>query len=738
MSETSTLPVAENQLSKKENNTVQISHESCDIYYCTENQELLFLTTAAAKNLDEHASEIMTAVDEFHQANEGYSKAVEEFGVLNSKIEESAALPDKESNISNQEANLTGKRDALRKVIGKFESEGAGYDDVVELIPISRKNGGAGTKKRYAFAKKGYVDNLGAGVRHKVKFKQSDADSILKRENGNITGISVAKLKKQIKDLEFENKGVNLFDPIDKKLIDETLTGWAESWNNSLVSHKEIGQFIDFSAGAQFMRCTSNLAASAEWDPSTGELAIKGEFKATLSLASGIVETTFYLPDRVGWSLTFQPENRTEPLKMGMLRVYLKTSLIGFVGASAQAEAQLQITTYGGKQMIMGNSAGRLPRFSERHVNGATFHKAREENEDGAKVSAEAFGGARAELKLAGGVQWLQPPELTVRQGKTGDDAKEANEFADFCTFTESLVGMAGAGIGGTFQCDFVNGKFCFKIAASLCVGLGAKGSFEAEVDFDKFYEFSKWLIYQLYGLDYAFFEIMAQKAFEAFTQVSVLLLSDMEESIAKGLRSSQETLITIGKEFNSLVNSIESAFDESERRNQLATKIINNPDLILMRTPEAKGILLYLLTHHGTSDHFDFDNRGDYFIDIYQERKQAIIVVLQSIQTQREWFQIFSRFNTSGSGMAEGNSALKYMVAQNSMNAVRRFLQEGFDKDREMDLIYKRLRTTPAWGYALTMNNTTAYRLTTADNPFYPRMGTFSPLSGANSEEWS
>jgi hypothetical protein len=96
----------------------------------------------------------MTAVDEFHQANEEYSKAVEDFGVLNSKIEESSALTDKETNISNQEANLTGKRDALQKVIGKFESEGAGYDDVVELIPISRKNGGAGTKKRYAFDKK--------------------------------------------------------------------------------------------------------------------------------------------------------------------------------------------------------------------------------------------------------------------------------------------------------------------------------------------------------------------------------------------------------------------------------------------------------------------------------------------------------------------------------------------------------------------------------------------------------
>lgn len=268
--------------------------------------------------------------------------------------------------------------------------------------------------------------------------------------------------------------------------------------------------------------------------------------------------------------------------------------------------------------------------------------------------------------------------------------------------------------------------------------GIGAKGSFEAEVDFDKFYEFSKWLIYQLYGLDYAFFEIVAQKAFEAFTQVSVLLLSDLEESIKAGLSSFTEITEKIGMKFESYIVSLESVFDESERRNKLAANIIKSPDLLLMRTPEAKGILLYLLTRHGTADHVDFDNRGDYLIDIYPERKQAIIVVLQSIQTQREWFQIFSRFNASGSDMAEGNSALKYMVAQNSMNAVRRFLQEGFDKVSEMDLIYKRLRTTPAWGYALTMNNTTAYRLTTADNPFYPRMGTFSPLSGANSEEWS
>jgi hypothetical protein len=38
--------------------------------------------------------------------------------------------------------------------------------------------------------------------------------------------------------------------------------------------------------------------------------------------------------------------------------------------------------------------------------------------------------------------------------------------------------------------------------------------------------------------------------------------------------------------------------------------------------------------------------------------------------------------------------------------------------------------------GYALAMNNTRAYRLVQADNPFYTRMATFGPLSLNNSEE--
>ena len=254
---------------------------------------------------------------------------------------------------------------------------------------------------------------------------------------------------------------------------------------------------------------------------------------------------------------------------MGMWRMYLETSLIGFAGASLQVEAQVQVTTIGAKQVIIGDREGRLPRFSNRHSStGAAFHRAREKNEEGASASAEIFAGARAEFKMKGGVQWLQPVELTVHQGKTGDDAKEAAEFVDFCSITEAIVGMVGFGAGGKFQCDFINGRFCFSIAASLCLGAGAKGAFEAEVDYDKLYDFGAWLVYQLYGLDYSFFEVISERAFEAFTKISVLYLTEVKDKLEAELKTFQADVDNIKLEFVEFVTSFEKGMVESKKRN--------------------------------------------------------------------------------------------------------------------------------------------------------------------------
>ncbi|MDZ4032548.1 ATPase [Kluyvera ascorbata] len=732
-------PAGTNTLNKKDNNAVDVMHESVDIYFCTGTQELILLTPQAASALDRHAGQLMTVVNDYHTATLAYSAAVQDYGTHASDISESAGLAVKEAAVTDAENTLQQKREAMQTLLGDFAAEGAGYEEVTELIPVHRakRNGTrSGPGKRYSYAKKGYIDKLGTGVRHRVKLKAADKasakESIFTRnKQGDIKGINTTALKKQLTELNTSAEGIKLFSADDLISIDTTLCSWADSWNASLSVEKEMGEHVDISAGAQFLRFSSNLGASGTWEPWKGEVAVKAEFKSALTLASGAAMANYYIPDRIGWMLKWQAQGRPKPVDMGLLRVRLGISLIGFAGASAQLEGQLQVTTVGANQMVIGNRQGQLPRFHERRVTGAQFHNAREKNEDGVKVSGEIFGGAKAELKLTGAIQWLQPPIMTAHQGKTGDDAKAAAKYVDFCSISESLVGMAGAGIGGVFQCDFINGRFCFSIAASLCVGVGAKGSFEAAVDYDKLSDFAGWLVYQLYGLDYGFFEVVTPEAFKSFTQVSVLMFSDIKSELEKSMAECKETVGSIRTKFNNLLGDVEGSRLASTKRNNLALKIVSNTKELLLCTPESKGILLYLLTRHGVWDHFDINNRGDGIIpDIYHDRKQAVLVVLHSIQTQREWFQIFSHYNATGDDLAGGNSALKYMVAQNKMNELKRFLQEGLSKDDEMDKIYRNLNAAPAWGYALTMNNTLPYRLFRVDNPFYPRQGKFSPLS--------
>ncbi|WP_435952671.1 ATPase [Dryocola sp. BD626] len=735
-------PVAENTLSKKENNTVQVRHESVQAYFRIDTQEFIFLTDDASSALDEHATKLMVSVDAQQSAKAIYSLAVEEFGKVYSQPQRAAELASLEAQVVEAEKDLQKKQLELQDKLGEFAVDGAGYESVVELLPIATKNNqgrNRGVGSRYSYVKKGYYDRLGAGVKHKVKLKAKDkasaAESIFERDNdGRIKRIDTKKLKEQLTSLDFSapDTGIKFWSAEDLVKVDETLTGWADSWNKSLIlDKKEIGQCIDVGAGAQFMRFTSNAGASGEWDPVNGELTFKSEASAVLSLASGTADAKIYMPDRIGWSLKFNSEKSTTPIDMGMLRLYLETSLIGFAGASVQAEAQLQVTTINGKQLLVGQSKKRLPRFSERRASGAEFHKQMDENEEGLRASGEIFGGARAEFKLTGGVQWLQPIALTSHQGKSGDEAKAAGEFVDFCSVSESVVGMVGAGIGGTFQCDFVNGRFCFKIAASLCMGIGAKGSFEASVAYDKLMDFGGWLAYQLYGLDYAFFELIAERAFEAFSKVCVMLLSDMKEEIAENLKLFSDDLYTIGDRYDFFIHSVDEGINASKKRNQLACNINTKPGVLLNYTPESKGMLLYLLTRHGVWDHFDLDNRGDGIIpDIYFDRKKAVVNVLFSIQTQREWFQVFCHRTEDGSSLANNNSALKYMVAQNQMNEIRDFLQEGLDNHDEMDAIYRRLKVKASWGYALMMNDTMGYRLHTENNPFYPKLAVFSPVN--------
>lgn len=742
-------PAAEGQLNKAENSVVQAEHTTPLVYFKPDSQELVLLAETVSGDFDTHWREMALCVDDFHKANEHYSSMIEQYGLLYAQADKRDQLSPAETAIQEAENALKEKRDELKKHIGDFTAGGAKYKDVVELIPIkgSSQNGGRALPgSKYIYVNKKYFDDLGAGARHNVSIRGEDLQSATSSiyQNGRI---DIKKLREQLTKVKIpkpEFKDVKFGELKDVVDVDEVLVEWADSWNDCLGSDDEgKPRSVDISAGAQFMRFTANLSSLGKWNPNNGKVSYKGEASSVINVASGTANAKIFFPDRIGWPLRYQPEKGSviNPIDMGMLRLFLESDLVGFVGASVQAEAQVMVTTYlgkdGAKQILSGQSSGRLPRFSERHTTGAEFNNQMNKNEDGVSCNAEVFGGARAEFKLKGGMQWLEPEASVKHRELDEKEKKAAAKFVDFCTVGGSVAAMAGAGVGGAFQCDFVNGKFCFRIAASLCCGVGAKGAFNCEVGYENFKNFGAWLIYQLFALDYHYLELIGKNAFEAFTQLSVMQMIDKTKDFYKeaidASQQAQSIYINFTVSVSELIKDVKQELNASKKRNQLATNINSNAKDLLSYTPEAKGILLYLLTRHSTGDHMDINNYGNGFIpDIYADRKEAVINVLCSIQTRNEWNQVMLHRTVNGKVVSSGS-----VVKQE--DELREFLHEGFsrrddfeelykDISTELDIVYSRLKDEVSWGYALAMNNTMEYQLNTGINPLYPHSGNFGP----------
>lgn len=772
-------PAAEGQISKQDP-VIPAHYESAQIYFCPQTEELILLSDSEAGPFEQHWRDMLTRMDEYHQASEEYSSALEHYGVTGSFGESTTAGAQA---ITEAEKKLEKKREALHDKLGKFSTDDMKYDDVVELLPIldtraRNKRGGVKVKgatgRRYVYAKRQVVDKAAAekklhraplsGKKGNGKSKSSpgkqDAPkggekSIYVRDSKGRGRIDSDKLAKQLKELEWKPLKLELEDVarwagLEKQFeslqVDRTLFEWAEAWNNSLVYDKELGNNIDVSAAAQFMRYVQNVGASVEFDPSKGQFAIKGELKASLSVASAIARVSIYAPDRVGWSLAYQSE-KGGAFDMGLLRLCLEGQATGFIGASAQLEGQLQVMRKGDQQLFAGQPGGRLPRFKERQLaSKKPFYQQMDKQDEGLQLSGEVFAGAKAEGALKGSVQWMKPTLAADGASLPGilRAGKNSGKFVDFCTIGPSIAGLAGAGAGFKFHCTFINGRFCFHLAASLCWGMGAKGALVAEVGVANIAEFGAWLIYQLYRLDYSFLEIVAKDAFLTYSRYCLLRMEyvgdQLYEVYEKSMRITDDVTRDFDKFVKSLVGKSKKDIEASKRRNELAKNTVERQKDLLRYTPEAKGILLYLLTRHGVWDHLDSENRGSGWVpDIYQQRKEAVICVLRSLQTRNEWNKVLCRMTRDGSSLARGGNEAA-VVAQQRQQLVD-FLQEGFNRntdlykaEQELAAIYDRIRPEIAWGYALAMNDTIYYQLNSGPNPHYPQRCAFGPCDAEDS----
>jgi hypothetical protein len=744
----------------KEDPVMVVHHQSTRCYFRPETEELIFITDTDAGEFEKHWRDMAQRMNAFHLAKEQYSRALENYA----KRSSASALPPLEAEAHAKEmmaveSRLEAQRAALREKLGEFSQDKMSYDDVVELIPLAVTKGKKGSKPtRYAYVKKGYFSKSQEGRKlHKVSLKgdkkKGAENSIYGKDKQGKHRIDTQKLKEQLTTLQWPKIKLELKDIVkwtgldfDPEALNEdaTLFDWAKRWNESLVGETELGENVDVSGAAQFMRFVSNVGASAEFDPGKGNVAVKGEAKASLTVASGMVSLSAFVPDRLGWSLSYT-NAKGNVFDMGMLRLHLSPELSGFVGASVQLEAQLQIVTQGDQQLLAGQPNGRLPRFTERRTKGAVFHKQMGAEDEGLQLTGEAFAGARVEGSLKGGLQWLKPTPPADVNASVAGLLKSSGEFTEFCSISGSIAGLAGAGAGGKFHCTFINGKFCFHVAASLCWGYGAKGGLIFEVGTNTIVEFGAWLVYELYRLNYGFFDLVKRDAFDAYSQYCVMQMDNVGRGIYEHFMQLKETVYIRG-EFKEIVASIADEgrknINSSVRRNQLAKNVNDNAKKLLSYTPEAKGILLYLLTRHGIWDHLDPYNYGKGVVpDIYKDRKEAVIWILKSIQTRAEWRKVICRMTPDGSNLAMSVDEL--LIIEQQEQKLVDFLQEGFNRDqdlhkakRELSVIYDRIRFDTVSGYALAMNDTPFYQGNSLDCHRFPDGCAFGPCE-ADTQQW-
>jgi hypothetical protein len=306
-----------------------------------------------------------------------------------------------------------------------------------------------------------------------------------------------------------------------------------------------------------------------------------------------------------------------------------------------------------------------------------------------------------------------------------------SGEFTDFCTIAPSIGGLAGVGASGKFHCTFINGKFCFHVAASLCWGYGAKGGLIFEVGTNSIAEFGAWLVYQLHQLDYGFFSVVDEDAFGIYSRLCVLGFAsvgfNMYSQYSEMANDLKGVLEGLGDRLRALADSSVKHIESSRQRNALAENTISRRLEMLAFTPESKGILIYLLTRHSKWDVLDPDNRGvGVTLDIYQRRKEAVVWVLRSIQTLAEWRKVLCRVTVDGHSRASNGG--EAIIEEKQERGLVEFLQLGLNRDDDLrkakDELYsvrQCIRAESNVGYALTMNNTEYYRLNGGINPSFP-----------------
>ncbi|PLK47315.1 hypothetical protein [Uliginosibacterium sp. TH139] len=518
----------------------------------------------------------------------------------------------------------------------------------------------------------------------------------------------------------------NILGELKTKGLDKNAYGTLDlpGFGGQLADSIEYSESFDTDYSAQWLRLVGAAGAQSQMDWRKGAVGISGNLQGKVVACEGSYAMHYAVPSRAGWLMTCGGQD------MGAIRVYLELTLYGFAGAKVAMEGSATLKfipgvgpSLEGKPRDKGpnytsmvktawkdkNKPIKLPSFEADGENTAM------PDGTGVKASVDAFAGAEVGITPKGSLQWLPP---------------EKKDFISFADVAFDFALSAGAGAKANFHMYYAHGKFRFKMAAGLTWGVGAKGALDFAVNLDQMAEMVKWLAMQLQHVGFKQLVFIEKEAFQALSQVLVMLIGE-QTPLGQALAKSAEE---IDQNFNAMLKAI----DRSDARKKMLDGIMRNPHWLVNATPETRGMLLYQMTRHWAYDHAGdtpaVKREGTGYlpnIHFLDRRKQAILKILTPVQLAKEWENVFQHMTAKGTKIAKGdaghNEGDVLRLLNNGLN-LSDDLQKAFTNtnagknaaNKEMDNPYltkffemkARLKGKFPKGYKVAMNDTPAFNI--------------------------
>lgn len=409
------------------------------------------------------------------------------------------------------------------------------------------------------------------------------------------------------------------------KIYDEFADWCLLEWQSDPISWQPVAGMgpITVSAEAQAMRFAIGASMGAGFDPieRSAHIAAKASASASLVEAKASVSTAWPAEEYSEWKIIYRDDSgQKQESSLGKFRCKAELEVSGFAGASALIAADVQIDMKDG-----------IPRLK-----GVGGDKPKRTQEGPAKLQASAFAGVRADCKLEGSVEW---------QDTLATDAK----WNAICTL--GVGGGAALGLGAEavlrLKWSPTTGKFYFNVHAGLVAGAGASGELGAEVDVREFVTMLHCVYNALLEVDFRHVESIESQAFNQLCNFAVYGLLVGSPITSQAITLGTEAARQLGGRIAERLEIYRTNRNHEKLAIETAENILRDAkkgqtSWLRHAPPEVKGRLLDIICHERATP-FDYYTLGA------NSRESAILTILESSQSWRDYEETITRVNERG-----------------------------------------------------------------------------------------